>query len=414
MGRGRGGGGSGTDGNGGGLAREPSIYSLTFDELQSTLGVAGNDFGSMNMDELLRNIWSAEESQAMAAAAPAPAPAPALALDGAFAGLQRQGSLTLPRTLSQKTVDQVWRDLICPAQQGMPPAAGVSHQHRQPTLGEMTLEEFLVRAGAVRDELTPPQTRVGNSGNNSSSNNNNNATSNVLFRDLPVANNVAHLALGFPLAGGSDRDVVASNPFTDTTATNLAMMVTTGPSPYVAPMAPREGVVGMGNPRGGGLVGIGDVGINNRLMPGAVGLGAAGGAAAVGTSANHLPSDAPRKHGADLSSESPVPYVVTGGPRGKKSSAVDNVLERRQRRMIKNRESAARSRDRKQVGLTETQKDRRSSVQLRLEEMRSAYYILMNQAYTMKLEAEVAELQELNQELNKKQVGRVDGDAERS
>ncbi|KAJ8500674.1 hypothetical protein OPV22_011226 [Ensete ventricosum] len=374
MGRGRGGGGSGTDGNGGGLAREPSIYSLTFDELQSTLGVAGNDFGSMNMDELLRNIWSAEESQAMAAAAPAPAPAPApaLALDGAFAGLQRQGSLTLPRTLSQKTVDQVWRDLICPAQQGMPPAAGVSHQHRQPTLGEMTLEEFLVRAGAVRDELTPPQTRVGNSGNNSSSNNNNNATSNVHFRDLPVANNVAHLALGFPLAGGSDRDVVASNPFTDTTATNLAMMVTTGPSPYVAPMAPREGVVGMGNPRGGGLVGIGDVGINNRLMPGAVGLGAAGGAAAVGTSANHLPSDAPRKHGADLSSESPVPYVVTGGPRGKKSSAVDNVLERRQRRMIKNRESAARSRDRKQ-------------------------------AYTMKLEAEVAELQELNQELNKKQ-----------
>lgn len=29
----------------------------------------------------------------------------------------------------------------------------------------------------------------------------------------------------------------------------------------------------------------------------------------------------------------------------------------------------------------------------------------MNQAYTMKLEAEVAKLQEVNQELNKKQVG---------
>ncbi|CAL9111118.1 unnamed protein product [Musa textilis] len=364
MGRGRGGKGgegSGTDGNGGGLARQPSIYSLTFDEFQSTLGVTGNDFGSMNVDELLRNIWSAEESQAMAAAAPA--------LDGASAGLQRQGSLGLSRTLSQKTVDQVWRDLICPAQQGMPPAAGVSHQHRQPTLGEMTLEEFLVRAGAVREELAPPQTRLGNSGNNSSSNNNNNATSNVLFHDLPVANNVAQLALGFPQAGRSDRDVVASNPFTDTTATNLAMMVATGPSPYVAPMAPGEGVVGMGNPRGGGLVGIGDVGINNRLMPGAVGLGAA----AVGTSASHLPSDAPRKHGADLSSVSPVPYVVSGGLRGKKSSAVDDVLARRQRRMIKNRESAIRSRDRKQ-------------------------------AYTMKLEAEVAKLQELNQELNKKQV----------
>ncbi|CAL9748417.1 unnamed protein product [Musa acuminata subsp. burmannicoides] len=369
MGRGRGGkggGGSGTDGNGGGLARQPSIYSLTFDELQSTL-VTGNDFGSMNMDELLKNIWSTEESQAMGAAAPAPV------LDGAFAGLQRQGSLTLPRTLSQKTVDQVWRDLICPAQQGMPPAAGVSHQHRQPTLGEMTLEEFLVRAGAVRDELAPPQTCASNSGNNSSSKNNNNAISNVLFHDLRVANNVPQLALGFPQAGRSDRDVVASNPFTDTSATNLAVMVATGPSPYVAPMAPGDGFVGMGNPRAGGLVGIGDVGINNRLMPGAVGLGAAGGAGAVGTSVSHLPSDAPRKHGADLSSVSPVPYVVNGGLRGKKSSAVDNFLERRQRRMIKNRESAARSRDRKQ-------------------------------AYTMKLEAEVAKLQELNQELNKKQA----------
>ena len=54
------------------LSRQGSIYSLTFDELQSTLGGMGGglgkDFGSMNMDELLRSIWTTEESQAMASA----------------------------------------------------------------------------------------------------------------------------------------------------------------------------------------------------------------------------------------------------------------------------------------------------------------------------------------------------------
>ncbi|WP_413770213.1 hypothetical protein, partial [Vibrio vulnificus] len=52
--------------DGSALARQGSIYSLTFDEFQSALGSAEKDFGSMNMDELLRNIWTAEESQAIA------------------------------------------------------------------------------------------------------------------------------------------------------------------------------------------------------------------------------------------------------------------------------------------------------------------------------------------------------------
>ena len=96
------------------LARQGSIYSLTFDEFQSALGGAGKDFGSMNMDELLRNIWTAEESNAMAAAA-----APTAAVDAHAqqqqqpgAPIQRQGSFTLPRTLSQKTVDEVWREIV--------------------------------------------------------------------------------------------------------------------------------------------------------------------------------------------------------------------------------------------------------------------------------------------------------------
>jgi ABA responsive element binding factor len=46
----------------------------------------------------------------------------------------------------------------------------------------------------------------------------------------------------------------------------------------------------------------------------------------------------------------PVPYPFEGVIRGRRSGAgVEKVVERRQRRMIKNRESAARSRARKQV-----------------------------------------------------------------
>ncbi|XP_018491219.1 ABSCISIC ACID-INSENSITIVE 5-like protein 7 isoform X1 [Raphanus sativus] len=94
------------------LARQ---YSLTFDELQSTLGGPGKDFGSMNMDELLKSIRTTDEAQAMtmnssfSAAAAAAAASTAVAQPGGGGiALQRQGSLTLPRTISQKTVDEVW------------------------------------------------------------------------------------------------------------------------------------------------------------------------------------------------------------------------------------------------------------------------------------------------------------------
>lgn len=37
------------------LIRQSSIYSLTFDEFQSTAGGIGKELGSMNMDELLKS-----------------------------------------------------------------------------------------------------------------------------------------------------------------------------------------------------------------------------------------------------------------------------------------------------------------------------------------------------------------------
>ncbi|KAF5789122.1 putative transcription factor bZIP family [Helianthus annuus] len=55
------------------------------------------------------------------------------------------------------------------------------------------------------------------------------------------------------------------------------------------------------------------------------------------------------KNNGDTSSVSPSPYEFTGIVRGRRSGTVEKVVERRQRRMIKNRESAARSRARKQA-----------------------------------------------------------------
>ncbi|CAK9875554.1 unnamed protein product, partial [Sphagnum jensenii] len=220
----------------------------------------GKNFGSMNMDEFLKNIWTAEESQAMAAAmgsigegtsSGGPTHGNSLGMLSRQPSLQRQGSITLPRTLSRKTVDEVWKDIhrnITGTSDSGPPA-GSGPQERQQTFGEMTLEDFLMKAGVVREDM-----EIGSQG------------------------------FG-PFVGGSN----------------------------------------------GGQNGL---------------------------------------------SLSPMQYGMEGPLRGRKRGAdgpVEKVVERRQKRMIKNRESAARSRARKQ-------------------------------AYTVELEAEVSQLKEENMKLRKQQA----------
>jgi ABA responsive element binding factor len=211
--------------------------------------------------------------------------------------LQSQGSLTLPRTLSAKTVDEVWRNLV--RDDPLPVGAdggGEPQPHRQATLGEMTLEEFLVKAGVVREIPTAPavpppmQPRpvpVAPKASNS------------FFGNFPSANDAGALPLGFP------------------------------------PVA------------------MGDLALGNGLMPRPVGMG--GGPVAVQTAVN--PVDSGSKGSEDLSSPSePMPYSFEGIVRGRRTGGgVEKVVERRQRRMIKNRESAARSRARKQVLIFPTQ-----------------------------------------------------------
>lgn len=121
------------------LARQNSMYSLTLDEVQNQLGDLGKPLSSMNLDELLKNVWTAEANQSSVMEIESTAQANQTAL-------QRQASLSLTGALCKKTVDEVWRDI-----QQSKNNEEKKTQDRQPTLGEMTLEDFLVKAGVVAE-----------------------------------------------------------------------------------------------------------------------------------------------------------------------------------------------------------------------------------------------------------------------
>jgi ABA responsive element binding factor len=183
-----------------GLSRQGSVYSLTLTEVETQLG---EPLRSMNLGDLLRTVLPA---------GPATQPAPA----------------------AKKTVDEVWRDIQS--------ASGA----RQPTMGEMTLEDFLSRAGVTVD-----------------------AGPHWLHQYPP-------------------------------------------PQQYVVPLGPGAGPAVDAVYRDGVGVGVGVF----------------------------LSQVAGRKRGA---------AAAVGG-----DGVVERTVERRQKRMIKNRESAARSRARKQVGLRQS------------------------------------------------------------
>jgi ABA responsive element binding factor len=45
------------------LSRSGSLYNLTLDEVQNHLGNQGKPLGSMNLDELLKSVWSVEAGE---------------------------------------------------------------------------------------------------------------------------------------------------------------------------------------------------------------------------------------------------------------------------------------------------------------------------------------------------------------
>ncbi|CAM6045892.1 unnamed protein product, partial [Sphagnum compactum] len=213
---------------------------------------------------------------------------------------------------TRKTVDEVWKDIhrnITGTSDSGPPA-GSGPQERQQTFGEMTLEDFLMKAGVVREDME-----------------------------------------------------IGSQGF----------------GPFVGPMV---GIPGMGMPGPmGAVMGPGMAGANLAIGMG-VGMGPGMGVVAGGMGGVNMglatgsPLSPDSDGGQNGLSLSPMQYGMEGPLRGRKRGAdgpVEKVVERRQKRMIKNRESAARSRARKQ-------------------------------AYTVELEAEVSQLKEENMKLRKQQA----------
>lgn len=127
------------------LTRQNSWYSLTLDEVNSHLGDVGKPLGSMDLHELLQNLCTSEAKEV---------PGREVESTSASSSLQRQASLTLARGLIGKTVDDVWREI----QQGQKKRYNedVKVQDREPTLGEMTLEDFLVQAELFAEAFSSP------------------------------------------------------------------------------------------------------------------------------------------------------------------------------------------------------------------------------------------------------------------
>ncbi|CAA7060867.1 unnamed protein product [Microthlaspi erraticum] len=363
------------------LGRQSSIYSLTLDEFQHALCENGKNFGSMNMDEFLVSIWNAEENnnnQQAANAASHSVPPNHNGFNnnnngggesgvGGFGGgssgnqgannkrsgglvkqpsLPRQGSLTLPAPLCRKTVDEVWSEIHrgggtggCGDSNGRSSSSnGQNNAHngggetaaRQPTFGEMTLEDFLVKAGVVREHPTNPNPKP----NPVPNPNPNQNPSSVIPQQQQLYN--VFQGTGDPTFPGQGMGVGDPTGYGKRT----------GGGYQQAPPAQPGVCYGGGGGFGAGGQQMGMVGPLSPVSSDGLGHGQV--------------DNIGGQYGVDM-----------GGLRGRKrvvDGPVEKVVERRQRRMIKNRESAARSRARKQ-------------------------------AYTVELEAELNQLKEENAQL---------------
>ena len=249
------------------LARQGSLYSLTLNEVQSQLG---EPLQSMNLEELLKGLDANQEVESTGDQY------------GSSSALQRQGSITMPRALREKTVDVLWRDI----QQGHNNKGSEekrSGHERRLTFGEMTVEDFLAKAGVVPE---------GSSKNGNILMENTGADS--IAEQSRQHGQGSHWLHQYHQIPGMDQQNVMGSYLP---GRSVSQPVGVGSGQMMDAMYP-EGQMGLSSPTVGAM--------SDPQTPG-------------------------RKRGAS-------------------SGMADKFVERRHKRMIKNRESAARSRARKQVG----------------------------------------------------------------
>ncbi|KAL6196167.1 hypothetical protein ACLB2K_031782 [Fragaria x ananassa] len=294
-------------------SKQNSIFSLTLDEIQSK---SGKSFGSMNMDEFLANIWSADENQ-VSSEQPNQGdqenPANGKDTTSNPASLSRQGSFSIPTPLCKKTVEEVWSEID--KTRPPPPPDDMSngeHPQRQSSIGAITLEDFLVKAGVVQE-----------------SHSQNRMESDPIHPQCGDANN-SNMATCSSMYGGTSSEMGNNMIGSGYLNPQNAMPSNLSGNGYAIAGYPIFGRVKM-------IVGNASFGTNSEIEK-----------------CLSLPESSVAKN---------KKRMIIDGP-------LEVVVERRQRRMIKNRESAARSRARKQ-------------------------------AYTVELEAEVNHLEEENEKLKK-------------
>ncbi|KAF7805707.1 ABSCISIC ACID-INSENSITIVE 5-like protein 1 [Senna tora] len=143
------------------ISKQNSILSLTLDEIQCKSGIS---FGSMSMDEFLTSIWSSEDVKLTSQSQishddSAQDKSVAKATDPTL--LPQQGSLCVPPPICKKTVDEIWCEIHKPPENEPKEITKNETLKKEQTLGEMTLEDFLIKAGVVQESSFQNQTKLG-------------------------------------------------------------------------------------------------------------------------------------------------------------------------------------------------------------------------------------------------------------
>ncbi|AED94886.1 abscisic acid responsive elements-binding factor-like protein [Arabidopsis thaliana] len=319
------------------LSRQGSIYSWTVDQFQTSLGL---DCGSMNMDELVKHISSAEETQE---------------------GSQRQGSTTLPPTLSKQNVGEVWKSITEEKHtNNNGGVTNITHLQGQQTLGEITLEEFFIRAGA----------RGGNTNGGS-----------IHDSSSSISGN-PHTSLGVQIQPKAMVSDFMNNMVPRSHDSYLHQNVNGSMSTY----QPQQSIMSMPNGYSygkqirfsNGSLGSGNQSLQDTKRSLVPSVATIPSEAITCSPVTPFPTlNGKQKINGESSLLSPSPYIsngstsTRGGKINSEITAEKQFVDKKLRRKIKNRESAARSRARKQAQTME--------VEVELENLKKDYEELLKQ-----------------------------------